>query len=156
MRYILLVKCLDPYILYLYNLYITMFSFLYHLADVLCVEVLQTLICGTFLTIWLNRLLVELQPQKEPSKLVTIFEDSQSAICMAKNSQFHGRSKHIDIKYHFNRDETKKGTIDIQYCRTDNVIADMLTKGLYAERFEKLRDMAGVKEFSLIQSEKEC
>ena len=109
-----------------------------------------------FLVIWLNRLLAELHPQKEPSKLVTIFEDSQSSICMAKNSQFHGQSKHIDIKYHFNRDETKKGTIDIQYCRTDDVIADMLTKGLYAERFEKLRDMAGVKEFHLIQSEKEC
>ena len=50
--------------------------FLYHLADVLCVELLQTLICGAFLAIWLNRLLVELQPQKEPSKLVTIFEDN--------------------------------------------------------------------------------
>ena len=32
----------------------------------------------------------------------------------------------------------------------------MLTKGLYAERFEKLRDMAGVKEFHLIHSKKEC
>ena len=38
------------------------------------------------LAIWLNQLLVELQPQKEPSKLVTIFEDNQSAICMLKNS----------------------------------------------------------------------
>ena len=93
------------------------------LAHVLCVEVLQTLICGAFLAIWLNRLLVELQPQKEPSKLVTIFEDNQSSICMVKNSQFHGQSKHIDIKYHFNRDETKKGTTDIQYYRTDDVIA---------------------------------
>ena len=82
--------------------------FLYHLADVLCVELLQTLIFGIFLAIWLNRLLVELQPQKEPSKLVTIFEDNQSSICMTKKSQFHGRSKYIDIKYHFNRDETKK------------------------------------------------
>ena len=114
------------------------------------------MICGTFLAIWLNRLLVKLQPQKEPSKLVTIFEDNQSSICMTINSQFHRRSKYIDIKYHFNRDETKKGTTDIQYYRTDDVIADMLTKGLYAEQFEKLRDMAGVKEFPLIHNEKEC
>ena len=52
-------------------------------------------------------------------------------------------------KYHFIRDETKKGTIDVQYCRTDDMIADILTKGLYAERFEKLRDMAGVKDLEL-------
>ena len=42
------------------------------------------------------------------------------------------------------RDEIKKGTIDVQYCRTDDMIANILTKGLYAERFEKLRDMARV------------
>ena len=49
-----------------------------------------------------------------------------------------------------------KGTIDIQYYRTDNIIADMVTKGLYTEQFEKLRDMAEFKEFCLIQSEKAC
>ena len=65
---------------------------------------------------------------------------------MTKNPQFHGRSKHIAIKYHFIRDETKKGIIDVQYCKTDDMIADMLTKGLYAEQFARLRDMAGVKE----------
>ena len=65
---------------------------------------------------------------------------------MAKNPRFHGRSKHIAIKYHSIRDETKNGTIDVQYCRTEDMIADMLTKGLYAERFVKLREIAGVKE----------
>ena len=77
---------------------------------------------------------------------------------MAKNPQFHSRNKHIAIKYHFIRDETKNGTIDVQYCRTEDTIADMLTKGLYAERFVKLREMAGVKELhqQSVQSEKEC
>jgi len=51
----------------------------------------------------------------------------------------------VDIKYHFVRDEARKGSIDIQYCRTGNMLADMLTKGLSAERFEKLRDLAGIK-----------
>ena len=35
-----------------------------------------------------------------------------------------------DIKYHFNRDEAGKGTINVQYCRTNDMIADMLMKGL--------------------------
>ena len=96
--------------------------------------------------IWLKRLLVKLLSQKEPSKPAITYKDKQSAICMTKNPQFHGRSKHIAIKYHFVRDETKKGIIEVEYCRTDDVIADMLTKGLYAERFAKLREMAGIKE----------
>ena len=96
--------------------------------------------------IWLNHLLAELQLQKEPSRPAIIYEDNQSAIYMTKNPQFHGRRKHIAIKYHFIRDETKKGKIDVQYIKTDDMIADMLTKGLYAKRFARLRDMAGVKE----------
>ena len=89
---------------------------------------------------WLNRLIAELQSQKEPSKPAILYEDNQSAICVKKNSQFHGRCKHITIKYHFIRDEAKKGTIDVRYCRTDDMIAAMLTKGLHAERFVKLRE----------------
>ena len=65
---------------------------------------------------------------------------------MTKNPQFHGRSKHIAIKYHFVRDETKKGNIEVEYCRTDDMIADMLTKGLYIECFAKLREIVGIKE----------
>ena len=84
-----------------------------------------------------------LQSQKELSKPGILYEDNQSAIC---KTQFHGWCKHISIKYHFIRDEARKGTINIQYCRTDNMIADMLTKGPYAERFAKLREMAGLKE----------
>ena len=65
---------------------------------------------------------------------------------MTKSPTFHGRSKHIAIKYHFIRDEVKKGKIDVQYCKTEDMIADMVTNGLYAERFIKVREMAGVKE----------
>ena len=98
--------------------------------------------------IWLNRLLAELQLEKEPSKPVVIFEDNQSAICMSKNPQFHGRSKHIAVRYHFLRDETKRGTIQVKYCKTEDMIADILTKALYADKFKKFRDMAGVKEMT--------
>lgn len=38
----------------------------------------------------------------------TIHEDNQSAITMTKNPQFHGRSKHIGIKYHFIRDQVSE------------------------------------------------
>ena len=61
--------------------------------------------------IWLNCLHVELQ--KESITPAIIYEDNQSAICMTKNPTFHSRSKHIAIKYHFIRDEVKKGKIDV-------------------------------------------
>ena len=74
-----------------------------------------------------------------------IFEDNQSAISMAKNPQFHGRAKHIDIKYHFIREQVKNGTVRLKYCKREEMIADMLTKGLCSEKFAKLREMTGVK-----------
>ena len=48
--------------------------------------------------IWLQSLLKELGKKQENVK---IFYDSQSAVQLAKNSAFHARTKHIDIKYHF-------------------------------------------------------
>ena len=66
---------------------------------------------------------------------------------MTKNPQFHGRCKHIAIIYHFIRDEARKDTINVQYYRTDDMIADMLTKGLHAKWFVKLREMAGLTEY---------
>ena len=76
---------------------------------------------------------------------LTIFEDNQSAIQMSKNPQFHGRAKHIAIKFHFIRELVSNGTVKLQYCPTEEMIADMLTKGLSHDRFVKLRHMAGVR-----------
>ena len=52
-------------------------------------------------TLWMRQLLTNLSVNVE--KPITIYEDNQSAIAMSKNPQFQGRSKHIDIKYHFVR-----------------------------------------------------
>ena len=95
--------------------------------------------------ILLNRLIAEIEVKKEPLKPVVLFEDNQSAICMTENPQFHGRSKHIDVRYLFIRDKSRRGTIQVKYCSTEDMVADMLTKALYGNKFEKFRNMAGVK-----------
>ena len=76
--------------------------------------------------VWMRQLTADLngEPATEPT---VVFEDNQAAIAMAKNPQFHGRSKHISIKYHFVRDKVNDGTINISYCPTTEMIADMLT-----------------------------
>lgn len=55
---------------------------------------------------------------------------------MAKNSQFHKRTKHIEIKYHFIRDQVEKRAMELKYCQTGDMIADMFTKGLKQDKFE--------------------
>lgn len=63
----------------------------------------------------------------------------------AWNPQYHGRAKNIDIKHHFIREKIASGIIDLKYCNTDNMVADMITKGRSVEKFIKLREMARVK-----------
>ena len=60
-----------------------------------------------------------------------MFEDNQPAICMAQNPQFHGRGKHISIKYHFICKQLSQhsNVIQLRYCQTENMVADILTNG---------------------------
>ena len=93
---------------------------------------------------WMRKLMKDFhESQAEP---VTIYEDNQSAICIAKNPQSHHKTKHVDIKYHYVRDKVQDVTIKVQYCPTNDMIADILTKGLTHDRFTRLRALSGVKQ----------
>ena len=92
--------------------------------------------------IWLQQLLSDLLNKN--IRETTILEDNQSAICLAKNQHVHGKTKHVDIKYHFVRELVEAGRINLSYCPSEDMIADMLTKGLPISQFEKLRQLAGV------------
>ncbi|PIK49004.1 hypothetical protein BSL78_14110 [Apostichopus japonicus] len=54
--------------------------------------------------------------------------DNQGAIALCKDPVFRQRSKHVDIKYHFIRSVLKEGKIHLQYCPTEQMVADLLTK----------------------------
>ena len=93
---------------------------------------------------WMRKLMKDFhESQAEP---VTIYEDNQSAICIANNPQSHHKTKHVDIKYHYVRDKVQDVTIKVQYCPTNDMIADILTKGLTHDRFTRLRALSGVKQ----------
>jgi hypothetical protein len=70
--------------------------------------------------------------------------DNKSAINLAKNPIAHGRSKHIETKFHFLRDQVTKGKIKLSYCNTNDQMADVLTKPLKIERFRDLRKILNV------------
>ena len=67
-----------------------------------------------------------------------ILEDNQSCIKMTKNPVNHGRAKHIDFKYHHIRDEVKHGEVELEYCETSIMLADILTKALPGPRYKDL------------------
>jgi hypothetical protein len=60
----------------------------------------------------------------------TIFSDNQAAIAIAHHPEFHARTKHIDISYHFLRDLVKSGILNLVYVNTHQNLADLFTKGL--------------------------
>lgn len=71
---------------------------------------------------------------------VLIFEDNQGCMRIAENPVDHRLMKHVDAKYHFIRDLIKEGVIRIEYIRTDDQIADIMTKALQKGQFIKLRN----------------
>ena len=94
---------------------------------------------------WVHRLLCEiLTAANKQAPGLKIFEDNQSCIKMTKNPVNHGRAKHIDIKYHHIRDEVKRGEVELQYCETSIMLADILTKALPGPRHKELTAALGI------------
>ena len=70
-----------------------------------------------------------------------LYSDSQSAIRLTLNPEFHNKTKHIDIKYHFTREQVELFSIILKYIQTNDQVADLLTKALSPDRFKRLRSM---------------
>lgn len=81
---------------------------------------------------------------QEQSKCTTVYCDNSSAIKLSKNPVVHGRSKHIDVRFHFLRDLTKDGVVELVHCGLKDQIANIMTKSLKLEVFLKLRELLGV------------
>jgi hypothetical protein len=78
--------------------------------------------------LYLQALITELY--KHIISPIPIYCNSQGAIALASNGKFHAHTKHIDLRFHFVRSLVKNGIFDIQYCPTEENIADIFTKAL--------------------------
>lgn len=92
--------------------------------------------------IWLQRLMCEVGSGK--IKPVHLLCDNQSAIQFVKNPEFHQKTKHIDVRYHFIRECQASGEISISYIETQKQMADNFTKPMAKPRFVYLRKKLGV------------
>jgi hypothetical protein len=64
--------------------------------------------------------------------------DNQGSIAIAKDPVHHGRTKHIDIRYHYIREKYREKLFDMVYCPTNEQLADIFTKALAQSTFKKL------------------
>jgi len=93
---------------------------------------------------WLRGLLDDIGHRCSSATLLCV--DNQSSIKLAKNPEFHQRTKHIDIRYHHIREMIEKGEIRVEYIASEIIQkADILTKALPKERFRRLRDSMGMR-----------
>ena len=74
-----------------------------------------------------------------------IYTDSKSAIELAKNPIYHARSKHIDIQYHFVRETSQKGLIQLKWVPTEGQLANSLTKPISNEKWTRFIEGIGLK-----------
>nr|KYP31853.1 Retrovirus-related Pol polyprotein from transposon TNT 1-94 [Cajanus cajan] len=91
--------------------------------------------------LWMKKFLQELGQDQES---YVLYCDSQSAIHLSKNSTFHSRSKHIDVRYHWIRDVLESKMLKIEKIHTKDNGADMMTKSLPREKIEVCKEVAGL------------
>jgi hypothetical protein len=95
--------------------------------------------------LWLRQFLSELFPSS-PLQPLTLHDDNQGAVALAHAhiGQFHARTKHIDIRYHFIRYAIEDNLIRVVYCPTENMVADMFTKPLPAAKLTAFNSNVGL------------
>lgn len=76
---------------------------------------------------------------------VTMHGDNVGALNLVKNPVYHARSKHIDVKYHHVRNCYENNLINLKYCPTNEMIADILTKNLSKVNHMKCTALLGLK-----------
>ncbi|GJT24467.1 hypothetical protein Tco_0894404 [Tanacetum coccineum] len=79
---------------------------------------------------------------------IPLYCDNKSAIALCCNNVQHSRSKHIDVRYHFIKEQVENGVVELYFVRTEYQLADIFTKALSRERFEFLINKLGMKSMS--------
>jgi len=93
--------------------------------------------------VWLRHFLSDLTVTELDIPTV-VMEDNQGTIAIAKNPVGHAHTKHMDIRYHYVREAVQNGIITLEYCPTEAMTADLLTKPLSKGRFETFRLAMGL------------
>lgn len=92
--------------------------------------------------IYLRRLLTEIEYSNGDPVLLNV--DNQGAYKLAQNPVFHNRTKHVDIKFHHVREVVRNKEIELKYCPTNEMVADILTKNLCKTKHVNFANLIGL------------
>jgi hypothetical protein len=90
--------------------------------------------------IWIHQVLTEVTMGTVPVDTPVLQCDNRAAIAISSDDIHHERTKHIDIRHHFIREEVKQRRLVIEWIGTKEQIADIMTKPLGTLLFERFRD----------------
>nr|GEV27003.1 uncharacterized mitochondrial protein AtMg00810-like [Tanacetum cinerariifolium] len=79
---------------------------------------------------------------------ILMYCDNKSAIALCCNNVQHSRSKHIDIRYHFKKEQVENGVIELYFVNTEYQLVDIFTKAFGRERLEFLTNKLGMRSFT--------
>eukprot|EP00980_Cylindrotheca_fusiformis_P012362 scaffold3036_cov117-Cylindrotheca_fusiformis.AAC.1 len=88
-----------------------------------------------------------------------VWQDNQSAMLLENNGTRSSskRTRHLDIRYFFVTDNIKRGRMSVQYCPTDDMIADFFTKPLQGAKFQKFcKQVLNLSDEDLLLTAQEC
>lgn len=94
--------------------------------------------------VWLRNLLSNLEMKQEGGTIIRV--DNKSAIELAKNPVNHERSKHIDVRFHFIREQVKEGNVELVHVGSRDQVADMFTKPLPTVLFNNCKNLIGMRD----------
>ena len=75
---------------------------------------------------------------------MTVFVDNTGAIELARNWSTSGRTKHIDVQFHYLRELVEQGMMELKFVRSENNTADIFTKNLSTNLFRQHVSSLGV------------
>ncbi|GJX89763.1 hypothetical protein Tco_0343089 [Tanacetum coccineum] len=76
---------------------------------------------------------------------IPMYYDSKAAIAISCNPVQHSCTKHIDVRYHFIKEQVEKGIVELFFVRTEYQLADLFTKALPEDRFKYLVRRLGMR-----------
>ncbi|GKB21798.1 retrovirus-related pol polyprotein from transposon TNT 1-94, partial [Tanacetum coccineum] len=82
---------------------------------------------------------------------IPLYCDNKSAIALCCNNFQHSRAKHIDVRYHFIKEQVENGIVELYFVRTKHQLADIFTKPLPRDRFNFLIENLDVPEVYMHQ-----
>lgn len=92
--------------------------------------------------VWLRGILRHMSLEQSPP--TTLCSDSTGAVALTKKGIFHARTKHIEVQYHWIREQVEQKVIILRHISNQHMFADTLTKPLHPGPFRTFQDMIGL------------